>query len=166
MSLVACPTPRQYLLLLWWDGLTFDPVLTGFAMTFYYRLRSPACFRAVSDDRGKLWLADPLGPPLVCEHDGAANHFAYLPVLPDRLQKPRELTWITGVIPPSLPFRFGVTGLLCLGTKLATGPKIVSGVPEAIPVVGVTISDLLRGGSSVGQATLTRYYSAHICAAR
>jgi len=39
--------------------------------------------------------------------------------------------------------------------------KIVSGVPEAIPVVGVTISDLLRGGSSVGQATLTRYYSAH-----
>jgi len=29
-------------------------------------------------------------------------------------------------------------------------------------VVGVTISDLLRGGSSVGQATLTRYYSAHL----
>jgi len=43
--------------------------------------------------------------------------------------------------------------------------KIVSGVPEAIPVVGVTISDLLRGGSSVGQATLTRYYSAHTFAA-
>jgi len=38
--------------------------------------------------------------------------------------------------------------------------KIVSGVPEAIPW-SVTISDLLRGGSSVGQATLTRYYSAH-----
>jgi len=30
-------------------------------MTFYYRLHGhrSLCFRAVSDDRGKLWLADP-----------------------------------------------------------------------------------------------------------
>jgi cytochrome b6 len=39
--------------------------------------------------------------------------------------------------------------------------KIVSGVPEAIPVVGSTIVELLRGGESVGQGTLTRYYSLH-----
>jgi cytochrome b6 len=37
----------------------------------------------------------------------------------------------------------------------------VSGVPEAIPVVGSTIVELLRGGESVGQGTLTRYYSLH-----
>jgi cytochrome b6 len=34
--------------------------------------------------------------------------------------------------------------------------------PEAvIPVVGSLILQLLRGADSVGQSTLTRYYSAH-----
>jgi cytochrome b6 len=39
--------------------------------------------------------------------------------------------------------------------------KIVSGVPEAIPVVGALITELIRGGTGVGQATLTRFYSLH-----
>ena len=39
--------------------------------------------------------------------------------------------------------------------------KIVSGVPAAIPVVGDFMVELLRGGESVGQATLTRFYSLH-----
>jgi cytochrome b6 len=34
-------------------------------------------------------------------------------------------------------------------------------VPDAIPVVGGTLVELLRGGQSVGQATLTRFYSLH-----
>jgi len=37
----------------------------------------------------------------------------------------------------------------------------VTGVPEAIPVVGGVLVELLRGSVSVGQATLTRFYSAH-----
>lgn len=39
--------------------------------------------------------------------------------------------------------------------------KIVSGVPGAIPVVGATVVELMRGGEAVGQATLTRFYSLH-----
>jgi cytochrome b6 len=39
--------------------------------------------------------------------------------------------------------------------------KIVTGVPDAVPVVGSTIVELLRGGTSVGQGTLTRFYSLH-----
>jgi cytochrome b6 len=39
--------------------------------------------------------------------------------------------------------------------------KIVTGVPDAIPVVGSTLVELLRGGTSVGQGTLTRFYSLH-----
>jgi len=37
----------------------------------------------------------------------------------------------------------------------------VTGVPEAIPGVGTTLVELLRGGTSVGQGTLTRFYSLH-----
>ena len=36
-----------------------------------------------------------------------------------------------------------------------------SGVPAAIPVVGNFMVELLRGGESVGQSTLTRFYSLH-----
>jgi cytochrome b6 len=39
--------------------------------------------------------------------------------------------------------------------------KIVTGVPDAIPVVGSLIVELLRGSLSVGQSTLTRFYSLH-----
>ncbi len=39
--------------------------------------------------------------------------------------------------------------------------KIVTGVPDAIPVVGSTLVELLRGGVGVGQSTLTRFYSLH-----
>ena len=39
--------------------------------------------------------------------------------------------------------------------------KIVSGVPAAIPVIGDFMVELLRGGESVGQSTLTRFYSLH-----
>jgi cytochrome b6 len=37
----------------------------------------------------------------------------------------------------------------------------VSGVPGAIPVVGSTVVELMRGGEAVGQSTLTRFYSLH-----
>ena len=35
--------------------------------------------------------------------------------------------------------------------------RIVSGVPDCIPVVGQVLVELIRGGPSVGQATLTRF---------
>eukprot|EP00957_Ditylum_brightwellii_P165155 12574760-Ditylum_brightwellii.AAC.1 len=39
--------------------------------------------------------------------------------------------------------------------------KIVTGVPAAVPIVGPPLVLVLRGGESVGQSTLTRFYSAH-----
>ncbi|KAJ4739169.1 Cytochrome b6 [Rhynchospora pubera] len=41
------------------------------------------------------------------------------------------------------------------------GVKIVTGVPEAIPLIGSPLVELLRGSASVGQSTLTRFYSLH-----
>uniref|UniRef100_A0A1Y3BUD1 Putative di-heme cytochrome, transmembrane, Cytochrome b/b6-like domain protein n=1 Tax=Helianthus annuus TaxID=4232 RepID=A0A1Y3BUD1_HELAN len=46
--------------------------------------------------------------------------------------------------------------------KLVIGQlKIVTGVPDAIPVIGSPLVELLRGSASVGQSTLTRFYSLH-----
>jgi cytochrome b6 len=77
-------------------------------------------------------------------------------------KKPRELTWMTGVILASLTVSFGVTGYSLPWDQIGYwAVKIVTGVPEAVPVVGSTIVELLRGGVGVGQATLTRFYSLH-----
>ena len=57
---------------------------------------------------------------------------------------------------------FGVTGYSLPWDQVGYWAcKIVTGVPDAIPIVGPTVVELLRGGQSVGQSTLTRFYSAH-----
>jgi cytochrome b6 len=77
-------------------------------------------------------------------------------------KKPRELTWMTGVILAAVTVSFGVTGYSLPWDQVGYWAcKIVTGVPDAIPVVGSSLVELLRGGTSVGQATLTRFYSLH-----
>jgi cytochrome b6 len=77
-------------------------------------------------------------------------------------KKPRELTWVTGVIMAVCTVSFGVTGYSLPWDQVGYwAVKIVTGVPDAIPVVGGPLVELLRGGASVGQMTLTRFYSLH-----
>jgi len=77
-------------------------------------------------------------------------------------KKPRELTWVTGVALASVTVSFGVTGYSLPWDQVGYWAcKIVTGVPDAIPVVGDLLVKVLRGGVSVGQTTLTRFYSAH-----
>ena len=77
-------------------------------------------------------------------------------------KKPRELTWVTGVILAVVTVSFGVTGYSLPWDQVGYWAcKIVTGVPDAIPIVGDLVVKVLRGGVSVGQLTLTRFYSAH-----
>jgi cytochrome b6 len=75
-------------------------------------------------------------------------------------KKPRELDdWSYSCFSYSF---FGVTGYSLPWDQIGYWAcKIVTGVPDAVPVVGSTIVELLRGGTSVGQGTLTRFYSLH-----
>jgi cytochrome b6 len=47
-----------------------------------------------------------------------------------------------------------------MGSSRILACKIVTGVPAAVPI-GPPLVLILRGGESVGQSTLTRFYSAH-----
>jgi len=77
-------------------------------------------------------------------------------------KQPRELTWMTGVVLSVLTISFGVTGYSLPYDQVGYWAlRIVSGVPDAIPMVGSTVVDIIRGGASVGQSTLTRFYSLH-----
>lgn len=77
-------------------------------------------------------------------------------------KRPRELTWVTGVLLAVLTVSFGVTGYSLPWDQVGYwAVKIVTGVPETIPVIGSNLVEALRGDISVGQNTLTRFYSLH-----
>jgi len=81
-------------------------------------------------------------------------------------KKPRELTWISGVLLAVLTVSFGVTGYSLPWDQVGYwAAKIVTSVPEALndllDGVGTSVVILLRGGFSVGQTTLSRFYAIH-----
>jgi cytochrome b6 len=140
-------------------------VATGFAMTFYYRPSVADAFASVEYMMTQVnfgWLIRSI-------HRWSASMMVLMMILhvfrvylTGGFKKPRELTWVTGVILASVTVSFGVTGYSLPWDQIGYWAcKIVTGVPEAIPVVGTSLVELLRGGSSVGQATLTRFYSLH-----
>lgn len=81
-------------------------------------------------------------------------------------KKPRELTWVSGVILAVLTLSFGVTGYSLPWDQIGYWAcKIFTSVPEAIDNIvsglgGIVVLGL-RGGLNVGQLTLTRLYSIH-----
>ncbi|KAF8011758.1 hypothetical protein BT93_I0023 [Corymbia citriodora subsp. variegata] len=65
-----------------------------------------------------------------------------------------------GVVLAVLTASFGVTGYSLPWDQIGYwAVKIVTGVPEAIPVIGSHLVELLHGSASVGQSTFTRFYS-------
>ncbi|KAL4182819.1 hypothetical protein AMTRI_Chr11g152130 [Amborella trichopoda] len=73
--------------------------------------------------------------------------------LTGRFKKPRELTWVTGVV---VPASFGVTGYSLPQVQIGyLAVKNVTDMPEAIPIIGMPLIELLRGRAIVGQSTLT-----------
>ena len=140
-------------------------VATGFAMTFYYRPTVTEAFASVEYIMTQVnfgWLIRSV-------HRWSASMMVLNMILhvcrvylTGGFKKPRELTWVTGVLLASVTVSFGVTGYSLPWDQVGYWAcKIVTGVPDAIPIVGDLLVQVLRGGVSVGQSTLTRFYSAH-----
>ncbi len=150
-------------------GLTLTCFLiqfaTGFAMTFYYKPTVTEAFASVQYIMNEVnfgWLIRSI-------HRWSASMMVLMMILhvfrvylTGGFKKPRELTWVVGVMLAVTTVTFGVTGYSLPWDQVGYwAVKIVSGVPAAIPIVGDQIVTLMRGSESVGQATLTRFYSLH-----
>lgn len=138
---------------------------TGFAMTFYYKPSVTEAFNSVQYIMNEVsfgWLIRSI-------HRWSASMMVLMMILhvfrvylTGGFKNPRELTWVTGVVMAVITVSFGVTGYSLPWDQVGYwAVKIVSGVPEAIPLVGPLMVELIRGSASVGQATLTRFYSLH-----
>jgi cytochrome b6 len=140
-------------------------VATGFAMTFYYRPTVTEAFSSVE----YIMTSVNFGWLIRSVHRWSASMMVLNMILhvcrvylTGGFKKPRELTWVTGVALASVTVSFGVTGYSLPWDQVGYWAcKIVTGVPDAVPIVGGLLVQVLRGGVSVGQTTLTRFYSAH-----
>src|SRR5947207_1292919 len=78
-------------------------------------------------------------------------------------RKPRELTWVSGMLLLFLMLGFGFSGYLLLWNELSFfATKVGTGIAGAVPVIGHFLLRLLRGGDDVTGATLSRFYGLHV----
>ena len=78
-------------------------------------------------------------------------------------KKPRELTWIAGVMLLGLVLAFSLTGyLLPWDQKGYWATKVATGIMGSTPVIGGWLQRLVQGGNEYGNLTLTRFFTLHV----
>lgn len=80
-------------------------------------------------------------------------------------RKPREITWLSGLLLLGLALAFGFTGYLLPWDDVSFfATKIGLDIAAKLPVFGEQIASIMRGGDSIGQATLSRFFMIHVAA--
>jgi cytochrome b6 len=78
-------------------------------------------------------------------------------------RKPRELTWVTGVMLLFLAMGFGFSGYLLPWNEVSFfATQVGTEIAGSVPVVGKWMLRFLRGGEEVTGATLTRFFGFHV----
>jgi cytochrome b6 len=86
-------------------------------------------------------------------------------------EKPREITWVTGVFLLGITFAFGFTGYLLPWHQVAVNAtkigmqsieQLGSYLPGQMSQWPRIIKETIQGEAAVGQATLSRFYALHV----
>jgi ubiquinol-cytochrome c reductase cytochrome b subunit len=78
-------------------------------------------------------------------------------------KRPRELTWLGGGISLLLTLLFGLSGYLLPWSQLSYwATTVVTSMPTALPIIGESVSLMLRGGDQVTGVTLSRFFALHV----
>src|SRR6478735_3692925 len=133
-------------------------IATGILLLLYYRPSATEAYESVQFIVTKVqfgWLIRNI-------HSWSANllilaafaHFFSVFVLKS-YRKPRELTWVSGVLLLFLMLGFGFSGCLLPWNELSFfATKVGTGIAGTVPFVGKFMLRLLRGGDDVTGATL------------
>jgi cytochrome b6 len=141
-------------------------VATGILLLLYYRCSSGEAFESVQFIMTRV----PFGWLIRSIHSWSANLLVFVLFVHlfsvyflKAYRRPRELTWISGVLLLFLTLGFGFSGYLLPWNTLAFfATQVGTEVAGAVPVVGGFALRLLRGGDQVTGATLTRFYGVHV----
>jgi cytochrome b6 len=141
-------------------------VATGILLLLYYRPSAAEAFESVQYIMAEV----PFGWLIRSIHSWGANIFVGVVVLHmvsvfflKAYRAPREMTWISGALLLFLALAFGFSGYLLPWNTLAYfATKVGTDVPAQLPGIGPLLSRILRGGSDVTGATLSRFYGIHV----
>jgi quinol-cytochrome oxidoreductase complex cytochrome b subunit len=139
---------------------------TGILLLLYYRPSAAEAFESVQYVMAEV----PFGWLIRSIHSWGANLFVAVVfahmisvLFLKAYRPPREMTWVTGAILCFLALGFGFSGYLLPWNTLAFfATKVGTDVPAQIPGIGHLLSRILRGGSDVSGATLSRFYGIHV----
>lgn len=141
-------------------------IVTGILLSLYYKPSPDQAFESVQAivtevDFGWLirsahsWSANLLIGVLLLHLLTAYLMRAY--------RRPREITWLTGVLLLALLMAFGFSGYLLPWNELAFfATRVGTAIVGVVPVVGHNLLLLARGGEDVTGDTLARFYSLHV----
>ncbi|HYW36585.1 MAG TPA: cytochrome bc complex cytochrome b subunit [Terriglobales bacterium] len=141
-------------------------VCTGILLLLYYRPSATEAFESVQYIMTRVqfgWLVRSI-------HSWAANLMIFTAfchmfsvLFLGAYRKPRELTWITGMLLLFLAMGFGFSGYLLPWNTLAFfATKVGTEITGQVPVIGHGLKVFLRGGEDVTGATLTRFFGFHV----
>ena len=141
-------------------------VATGILLLLYYRPSADTAFESVQFIVARVefgWLVRNV-------HAWSANLlmvtlFAHLfsTFVLRAYRRPRELTWVSGVVLLFLMLAFGFSGYLLPWNELAFfATRVGTGMAGSVPLVGEALERFLRGGDEVTGATLSRFYGLHV----
>lgn len=78
-------------------------------------------------------------------------------------RRPRELTWISGMLLLFLGLGFGFSGYLLPWNELSFfATKVGTDIVGVVPIIGEPLLVFLRGGEDVTGATLSRFFGFHV----
>lgn len=141
-------------------------VMTGALLLMYYRPGADEAFESVQFIMTQVqfgWLIRSI-------HSWSANllifmAFAHLfsVLFLKAYRKPRELTWMSGLLLLFLMMGFGFSGyLLPWNTLSYFATKVGTEIPAQIPIIGHPILLFMRGGEDVTGSTLSRMFGIHV----
>ena len=141
-------------------------VLTGILLLLYYRPTPNDAFESVQYMMTQVrfgWLIRSV-------HSWSANLTIFMAFVHmfsvyflKAYRKPRELTWVSGMLLLFIVMGFGFSGYLLPWNTLAFfATKVGTQMAGSVPMVGKWLLVFLRGGEEVTGATLTRFFGFHV----
>jgi quinol-cytochrome oxidoreductase complex cytochrome b subunit len=141
-------------------------IVTGILLLIYYRPTTEEAHRSIQYITGEVnfgWLYRQV-------HAWGATFMILTVILHmartyfmGTYKKPRELTWVVGVLILMVTIVFGFTGYLLPWNQLSYWATTVgTEIAGAIPGVGMWVRRLMLGGDNVGGETLSRFFTMHV----
>ena len=140
-------------------------LLTGVLLLVYYRPGKEAyeSVRQITYDVDFGWLVR-------SAHSWSANLMVFAVFVHmfsvffmKAYKKPREFGWWTGLGLLGLVMVFGFSGYLLPMDELSYfATKVGLQLPSMIPGVGAIVNNVVRGGPSVGENTVQRFFALHV----